>query len=50
MSKATSSAPLTVVLVHGAFPDSSSWDGVVERLQAAGIQVTAAPNPLRIEL
>ena len=47
MSEATSNAPLTVVLVHGAFADSSSWDGVIERLQAAGIQVTAAPNPLR---
>jgi pimeloyl-ACP methyl ester carboxylesterase len=43
----TDSAPLTVVLVHGAFADSSSWNGVVERLQAAGMQVTAAPNPLR---
>ncbi len=40
-------APLTVVLVHGAFADSSSWNGVVELLQAAGIQVTAAINPLR---
>jgi pimeloyl-ACP methyl ester carboxylesterase len=40
-------APLTVVLVHGAFADSSSWDGVVERLQAAGLEVRAAPNPLR---
>jgi hypothetical protein len=47
MSEATSNAPLTVVLVHGAFADSSSWDGVIERLQAAGIQVTASPNPLR---
>ena len=47
MSQATSNAPLTVVLVHGAFADSSSWTGVIERLQAAGIQVTAAPNPLR---
>ena len=47
MSEATSNAPLTVVLVHGAFADSSSWDGVIEILQAAGIQVTAAPNPLR---
>jgi alpha-beta hydrolase superfamily lysophospholipase len=48
MSQATSDhAPLTVVLVHGAFADSSSWNGVIERLQAAGIQVTAAPNPLR---
>jgi len=47
MSDATSNAPLTVVLVHGAFADSSSWEGVIERLQAAGIAVTAAPNPLR---
>jgi len=47
MSDATSNTAPTVVLVHGAFADSSSWDGVIERLQAAGIQVTAAPNPLR---
>lgn len=38
---------LTVVLVHGAFADSSSWNGVVERLEAAGVTVTAPPNPLR---
>jgi pimeloyl-ACP methyl ester carboxylesterase len=38
---------LTVVLVHGAFADASSWNGVVERLQAAGMEVTAPPNPLR---
>jgi pimeloyl-ACP methyl ester carboxylesterase len=37
----------TVVLVHGAFADSSSWNGVIERLQAKGVQVTAAANPLR---
>ncbi len=37
----------TVVLVHGAFADASSWNGVVERLQAEGVQVTAPPNPLR---
>jgi pimeloyl-ACP methyl ester carboxylesterase len=37
----------TVVLVHGAFADASSWNGVVERLQAKGVQVTAPPNPLR---
>jgi len=37
----------TVVLVHGAFADSSSWNGVIERLQAQGIPVTAAVNPLR---
>ncbi|WNM38054.1 alpha/beta hydrolase [Micromonospora halotolerans] len=37
----------TVVLVHGAFADSSSWNGVVERLTAAGVAVKAVPNPLR---
>jgi pimeloyl-ACP methyl ester carboxylesterase len=43
----TDNAPLTVVLVHGAFADASSWNGVIERLQAAGMQVTAPANPLR---
>jgi pimeloyl-ACP methyl ester carboxylesterase len=47
VSEQTSRAPLTVVLVHGAFADASSWSAVVERLQAAGIQVTAPANPLR---
>ena len=37
----------TVVLVHGAFADSSGWNGVVERLHAEGVQVTAPANPLR---
>ena len=37
----------TVVLVHGAFADGSSWNGVIERLQAKGVQVTAPANPLR---
>ena len=37
----------TVVLVHGAFADGSSWNGVIERLQANGVQVTAPANPLR---
>jgi len=40
-------AQLTVVLVHGAFADASSWNGVVERLQGAGLEVTAPANPLR---
>jgi pimeloyl-ACP methyl ester carboxylesterase len=35
------------VLVHGAFADASSWTGVIERLQAGGVQVTAPANPLR---
>src|SRR5437016_9571796 len=43
----TSAGPLTVVLVHGAFADASSWTGVIERLQAGGVQVTAPANPLR---
>jgi pimeloyl-ACP methyl ester carboxylesterase len=48
MSQTTPAAgPLTVVLVHGAFADSSSWTGVIERLQAAGVRVTAPANPLR---
>ncbi len=37
----------TVVLVHGAFADASSWKGVIERLQAKGVKVTAPANPLR---
>src|SRR5918997_3460678 len=37
----------TVVLVHGAFADGSSWNNVIERLQPEGVQVTAASNPLR---
>jgi pimeloyl-ACP methyl ester carboxylesterase len=36
-----------VVLVHGAFADASCWNGVIERLQAKDVQVTAPPNPLR---
>jgi pimeloyl-ACP methyl ester carboxylesterase len=48
MSQTTPNAsPLTVVLVHGAFADASSWNGVIERLQKAGVQVTAPANPLR---
>jgi pimeloyl-ACP methyl ester carboxylesterase len=38
---------LTVVLVHGAFADASSWIGVIERLEAAGIPTMCPPNPLR---
>ena len=37
----------TIVLVHGAFADGSSWSGVVERLLAQGHHVVAPPNPLR---
>src|SRR4051812_2573546 len=47
MSQTGTNSPLTVVLVHGAFADSSSWAGVIERLQAKGTKVIAAANPLR---
>ncbi|MFJ6837888.1 alpha/beta fold hydrolase [Streptomyces sp. NPDC091209] len=37
----------TVVLVHGAFADSSSWNGVTSRLERQGYPVIAVANPLR---
>jgi pimeloyl-ACP methyl ester carboxylesterase len=37
----------TVVPVHGACTDSSSWTAVIQHLQAAGVHVMAAANPLR---
>jgi len=45
--KSNTAGSPTVVLVHGAFADASSWNGVIERLQAKGVQVTAPANPLR---
>jgi pimeloyl-ACP methyl ester carboxylesterase len=37
----------TVVLVHGAFADSSSWDAVISRLERRGYPVIGVANPLR---
>jgi pimeloyl-ACP methyl ester carboxylesterase len=37
----------TVVLVHGAWAESSSWSEVVRRLQRDGYTVEVPPNPLR---
>jgi pimeloyl-ACP methyl ester carboxylesterase len=37
----------TVVLVHGAFAESASWSGVVERLRKRSVDVVAVANPLR---
>jgi pimeloyl-ACP methyl ester carboxylesterase len=37
---------VTVVLVHGAWADGSSWSKVIVALQARGLQVIAAPIPL----
>jgi pimeloyl-ACP methyl ester carboxylesterase len=43
----TAVADVTVVLVHGAFADASSWNGVIEGLQQRGHTVVAPPNLLR---
>jgi pimeloyl-ACP methyl ester carboxylesterase len=57
MSTARAAAPITaiqgssikptIVLIHGAFADSSSWDGVAKRLTAKGYPVLSVANPLR---
>ena len=56
MSATTSSTPSpptvepvkpTIVLVHGAWADSSSWAPVIERLRASGYPVHAIANPLQ---
>jgi pimeloyl-ACP methyl ester carboxylesterase len=39
--------PPTIVLIHGAFAESASWDPVIRRLHDAGHDVIAAANPLR---
>ena len=41
------SATPTVVLVHGAFAESASWNGVIADLQRRGYTVVAVANPLR---
>lgn len=47
-SAAASAKPKpTVVLVHGAFAESSSWNGVIQLLQRRGYPVVAVANPLR---
>lgn len=43
----TGTAKPTIVLVHGAWADASSWSGVIARLQDDGYTVVAAANPLR---
>lgn len=37
----------TIVLVHGAFADASTWRPVADRLDGDGHTVLAPPNPLR---
>jgi pimeloyl-ACP methyl ester carboxylesterase len=47
-SRAASEGPKpTIVLEHGAWADTSSWNGVIKRLQADGYTVYAPPNPLQ---
>ncbi len=46
-SASAETAKPTIVLVHGAFADSSSWNGVTKILQKDGFKVVAAANPLR---
>ena len=43
---AQTSSAVTVVLVHGAFADGSSWSKVIPMLQAKGLKVFAVQNPL----
>jgi pimeloyl-ACP methyl ester carboxylesterase len=46
-SSNNSSTKPTIVFVHGAFADSSSWNGVIAELLGSGFPVVAAANPLR---
>jgi pimeloyl-ACP methyl ester carboxylesterase len=47
VGRTASSAKPTIVLIHGAWADGSSWSGVTARLQKAGYTVDVPPNPLR---
>jgi pimeloyl-ACP methyl ester carboxylesterase len=42
-----SDAKPTIVLVHGAFADSTSWSSEIQFLQKKGYPVVAVANPLR---
>jgi pimeloyl-ACP methyl ester carboxylesterase len=46
-SDTTSGPKPSIVLVHGAWADGSSWSTVIQRLQEQGYTVYATPNPLR---
>jgi len=47
MSENSGNTTPTVVLVHGAFADAGSWNGVIAELRRHGVPVVAPPNPLR---
>ncbi|PZG09074.1 hypothetical protein, partial [Nonomuraea aridisoli] len=46
-SSAAASPKPNIVLVHGAWADSSSWSSVMERLRKDGYPVRAIANPLQ---
>ncbi|GAB98578.1 putative hydrolase [Gordonia namibiensis NBRC 108229] len=47
VSSASAAPTPTIVLVHGAFADSTGWDGVATRLSSKGYPVQRFDNPLR---
>ncbi len=47
MSETNPETKPAIVLVHGAFAESASWNPVIERLRQHSFEVTAAANPLR---
>ena len=47
MTETPSPSKPTIVLVHGAFAESASWNGVISGLLDAGCPVLAVANPLR---
>jgi pimeloyl-ACP methyl ester carboxylesterase len=46
MTMNASGTTATIVLVHGAWADGSSWTCIIKRLQSRGVRVLAAPIPL----
>jgi len=47
ISKAAANANTTIVLVHGAFADGSSWSHVIPLLEKQGFNVIAVQNALK---
>lgn len=47
MTQNTATGKPTIVLVHGAFAESASWNDVASKLLDAGYPVVALANPLR---
>ncbi len=48
MSVDSTPSSATIVLVHGAWADGSSWNGVIPQLTRDGYRVRAIPNLLRL--